>query len=158
MVFTHRKYATPLRQVAEILTGVPIEVSETTEGKNQIINEMGITVGRFLQLLGTEMIREKTYPNVWIDALFRQIKPNENIVISDVRFPNEQNAVKQRDGIVILINSSRETSSEALAGRSTMHETERALDGVRPDYTVKNDGSIEELREKLNKLIAELFS
>lgn len=69
-----------------------------------------------MQLLGTECGRHIIHPNVWINALFADYKPTgefnhihdatiyPNWIITDVRFPNEVKAIKERDGIVIRIN------------------------------------------------------
>lgn len=154
--YTHGKFATPLRQVMETLLGIPMSVSESTEGKNMVIPSMGITTGQCLQKLGT-VLRETLYQGVMIDALMRGFKPDERVIISDVRMKTEQIAVKQRGGIVILIDSNREVSAEAMAGRSSQHETERDLDGVQPDYVIKNNGTLEELYEKIEKLVKEVF-
>lgn len=87
-----------------------------------------------LQLLGTECGRDILHPNIWVNALMSDYKPVahkipnseegaiydsynsamdkdpnfENIypnwVITDMRFPNEADAVKQRGGLAIRIN------------------------------------------------------
>lgn len=56
-------------------------------------------VRRFLQVLGTDAVRDHLGTNSWVDALFRQWvndcneeKRNIDAVISDVRFPNEADA------------------------------------------------------------------
>lgn len=196
-----QKFATPIRQQVKEETGVPIEVSETTEGKNILltkfrivtvdqyleafvsllekeieketeasikITEMddgryillggrGITVGRYLQLIGSFMKEKTGNPNFWIDKLFAGFTPGEVVIISDVRFPLEQEAVKKRRGVNILINSSRQTDETQMAGRDVAHESERALDGAVMDYMVENSGSVDELSDKLKQLVDGLF-
>lgn len=78
-----------------------------------------------LQLIGTECGRKIIHPNVWINALMGQYT-QDNVyhhayhkagtdyglqtleypkwIITDMRFPNEMSAVKERKGITIRIN------------------------------------------------------
>ncbi len=77
-----------------------------------------LTPRKLLQLLGTECGRQIIHPQIWVNALFADYKgidnplekghPKEwgkpNWIITDVRFPNEAEAIKQRGGIVIRVN------------------------------------------------------
>lgn len=77
-----------------------------------------LTPRKLLQLLGTECGREIIHPNIWVNALFADYKtfnepskyPNggggkaPRWIITDVRFPNEAQAIKDRGGIVIRVN------------------------------------------------------
>ena len=191
-----QKFATALRQQVELETSVPVAISETTEGKNILVNKFtiegnhvgtlayalqqdvkypirvdgeaykttitlagpGITVGRYLQILGSLMKNVSENPNYWVDRLFSNFSQGEVVIISDVRFPLEQQAVAKRAGVTILIKRSRETDQKEMAGRDVSHESERALDGIQADYTIENDGTIDDLRNKLEKLISHLAS
>jgi len=69
-----------------------------------------------------------------------------NWVISDVRFPNEAKAIKDRDGI--LIRSNRNIESESI------HESETALDKYNDwDYIIENNGTIDELIIKVKEIL-----
>lgn len=89
-----------------------------------------------------------------------------NWIITDVRFPNEVQAIKDRGGIVIRVNrpetwkstgcvimdmSSNDRSKDVVI-KYTEHPSETALDDYEFDIVVENDGSIEELVEKVKKL------
>ena len=139
----------------EEITGVPVAVSETVEGKNLEVtfNSERITVGRALQLLGSSMKKSSNDPNYWINALFKRFKPEELVIISDVRFPLEQQAVKERQGITLMIDRLKPIDPTSLAQRDLNHESERSLDNTPPDATIENTGSITELKEKLNSFI-----
>jgi hypothetical protein len=150
-----QKFATPIREMLEEITGVPVAVSETVEGKNLEVtfNSERITVGRALQLLGSSMKKSSNDPNYWINALFKRFKPEELVIISDVRFPLEQQAVKERRGITLMIDRLKPIDPTSLAQRDLNHESERSLDNTLPDATIENTGSITELKEKLNSFI-----
>ena len=68
-----------------------------------------------LQLLGTECGRNIIHPNIWVNALMSKYKPYytsyhdgielfPNWIITDVRFNNELQAVKDKGGISIRVN------------------------------------------------------
>jgi hypothetical protein len=76
-----------------------------------------------LQKVGTESMRDVIHENVWVNALFADYKTttyrvevpvrvagyidhevSPNWIITDVRFPNEAEAVKERGGILIRLN------------------------------------------------------
>lgn len=83
-------------------TGIGYEVI-----KNELINlSYGIpTVRAMLQIVGTDIIR-KYYPDWHIIQLVNEIKslPDDvNIVVDDVRFPNERKEIERLGGIVIFI-------------------------------------------------------
>ena len=58
-----------------------------------------------LQLMGTEVGREVFHEDFWIIRLkkFMQENPNQNFVITDVRFQNELDFVHSMNGIAIEI-------------------------------------------------------
>ena len=91
------------------------EIPEEYEGGIFIVN---LTIRRFMQLYGTEIVR-KSNPNHWVDVLdveiqkFKKEHPHYLIVITDVRFPNEVAYVRNNDGIVIGLSRSIEEGSHA---------------------------------------------
>ena len=83
-------------------TGIGYEVI-----KNELINlPYGIpTVRAMLQIVGTDIIR-KYYPDWHIIQLVNEIEslPDDvNIVVDDVRFPNERKEIERLGGIVIFV-------------------------------------------------------
>lgn len=59
-------------------------------------------VREFLQNLGLA-IRDHVNYSAWVDATMRDLDPNVNTVITDVRFPNEVKAVRDRGGFIVRI-------------------------------------------------------
>jgi hypothetical protein len=119
-----------------------------------------------LQLLGTEGGRETIHPNIWVNALMTdydcpcdmerkkgqsyscmQCTGKPNWIITDMRFPNELNAVKSRNGITIRVNR---PETDHLAGD---HASETALDNSKFDYIITNDGTIEDLIEIVEQIL-----
>lgn len=53
-------------------------------------------VRRLLQVLGTEVGRNLFGPSFWIGQAFRNVNAKDNIVVTDVRFPNEASFIADR--------------------------------------------------------------
>jgi hypothetical protein len=133
-------------------------------------NEL-MTVREFLQKLGTEAMRDKLHTNVWVNALFADYKTKwvptgdsvaeedvslekeyPNWIITDMRFPNEMEAVKERKGITIrVVRPVHALSQENHCG--LLHPSETSLDSAEFDYTIVNDGTIEDLVEKVKEIL-----
>jgi hypothetical protein len=100
-------------------------------------------------LIGTEIGRNIIHQDIWIKTLFDRYEKNKtNLLISDLRFPNEYEEIKKRNGIIIRINSNRLTNSI-----KSSHISECALDNHKFDYIINNDGSLDELYEQVNNVI-----
>lgn len=79
-----------------------------------------------------------------------------NWIITDVRFPNEAQAIKDRGGIILRIDRPAKVD---LGPRRTdwMHSSETALDTWEFDYEIDNDGGVEDLMEEI-KIFLEVFN
>lgn len=100
-------------------------------------NPEPLTVRKMLQIVGTEALRDKLHPNVWVNALFADYNSYSKWVITDMRFPNEFEAVKEKGGICIRVNRDSSEKSD--------HLSETALDNHQFDFTIDNNGTIEQL-------------
>jgi len=142
------------------------------------------TIRQLLQEFGTEVGRA-IHPNFWINALFADYKVlipqwsdhtgDESIypnwLISDTRFPNEVEAIKSRDGIVIRVNRipncpncgnlDGNTNSDntwmckecKIYFKTSNHPSETSLDNYAFDYVIDNNGTIEELIQKVKEIL-----
>lgn len=142
-----------------------------------------------LQKIGTESMRDIIHENVWVNSLFADYKilnedlivakarrsPSKwldaeypNWIITDLRFPNELNAVEDRGGITIRVDRDLpcKVCQLTLADRrgnqckeircplgTKEHLSETALDSVPFKYRINNDGTIEELVEKVREIL-----
>lgn len=111
-----KKFASKVKEIATILTGIPIEQFEIEDVKNSYLprewnyicsdgKEHRMTVRELLQRIGTEAGRNGIHSNIWINATFSSYNPNSDIfIITDMRFKNEFNSVRNRDGYTVLID------------------------------------------------------
>lgn len=74
-----------------------------------------------------------------------------NWIITDLRFPNEANAIKDRGGITVRINRAEAYTSGSV---KNLHSSETALDRYDFDYVIINSGTIEELQQKVLEIPA----
>ena len=184
--FEIKKYAGKLKQIASLLTGIPVEDFEDQEFKKSYLgaewgtvksnplnavpvfadvsfNEL-MSVRELLQKLGTEAIRDGLHPNAWVNALmceYKRPKMSEynpsNWIITDMRFPNEMEAVVERKGLTIRVvrphGYTNPHTGEYKEMPLSYHTSETALDDAKFNYTIFNDGSIEDLIEKVRQIL-----
>jgi len=175
--FEVKKFAGKLKQIASLLTGIPVEKFEDQEFKKLDMNpEWGMTYREFLQRLGTEAMREGLHTNVWVNALFADYKAKWvstgnaieedevslekeylNWIITDMRFENELEAVKEKGGITIRVVRPHGYTNPHTGEYKEMplnyHPSETALDEATFDYEIINDGEIVDLIEKVKEIL-----
>jgi hypothetical protein len=95
------------------------------------------TVRDLLQRLGVA-VREHVDPDAWVTAALRGLKPGGAYVITDLRFPNEYEAIRERGGQVWRVTRPGTAPVNA-------HVSETALDGHQFDETIVNDGTLADL-------------
>lgn len=79
-----------------------------------------------------------------------------NWIITDMRFPNELQAVKKRGGITIRVkrpNITKLIDSGIDVTKIKEHESETALNHAEFDYVIDNSGSIENLIDKVKEIL-----
>lgn len=93
---------------------------------------------KLLQWWGTEFRRAQNQ-NYWVDKTFASIPKNADVVlISDVRFPNEADAVKQWGGYTVNVQRLRGDGQPYYSSdRPTDHPSETALDNYDWDFYIK---------------------
>lgn len=145
-----RKFAGKLKQIASILTGVDAHHFEDQAFKTRKMGkEWGfMTYREFLQRLGTEAIRNGIHQQAWVNAMFADFHSTmSHWLVTDCRFKNEAEAVKQHKGIVVRINNPRLLLPE------NPHPSETDLDDYEFDYVIENDGTLEDFYEKVKVML-----
>jgi len=106
-----------------------------------------------LQYLGTEVFRAID-PNIWVNLLLKKLdNPSlTNIYCTDMRFANEEEALRGAGFIIVKLEAPQESLTERGAALTT-HESERFMLSYKDaDYTIINDGTLEDLHAKLDIL------
>ena len=109
-----------------------------------------------LQYVGTDIIRRQK-PDYWVDFVMDMLSLFNDrwdyVIIPDCRFPNEVNRLVEEGFDTTHIRVIREQFSSTLPEEQQQHLSEIALDDVTPDVILKNNGTIEELRELVLELL-----
>lgn len=151
--FEIKKFADKLKRCAAILTGFEDQWSQA--GKQHYLYDWEMTVGEFQQKLGTEAVRDGIHKDGWVLALFADYdytwhtfeKPS-NWIITDVRFKNEADVIRERGGFLVRINGTRTSDV-----RNRNHISETSLDNYdKFDYTFDNS------QLELNELMDHAFA
>lgn len=169
-VFGYRRQhiAEPLRRMlASLLREYDYEEDEiarflTGDLKESVVPELGVT-SRHLQItLGTEWGREQVSPDLWANLWADQA--GSAAMNDSVRFPNEERAVRRAGGFTILVTRPGKGPAAFKWRRLGpllhrwfgcmwgVHDSER-VDRLSPDYVIANDGTIDQLRAKLEYVI-----
>jgi hypothetical protein len=107
---------------------------------------------KFLQFIGTEWAR--TINNdVWINLLVKKIDESSNVFVSDLRFKNEFQVLKDAGFTTIQIKNINAQTDDGF----TNHQSDLDLDCAEWDYTIENVGSVKDLYTKLDEVYG-LFS
>ena len=153
-------FAEPIREITKIF-GFTLE--DMTVKKEDVHPFWGISWRRFAQLVGTEMFRKVFRKDVWIKMMEMKINKDTSnfkfILIDDVRFPNEVIMIKKLGGTVIrVIRPSMQTAQSKWAiirwiKSFFLHASEKPLPSELIDHEIINDGTEEELKDKVLKLL-----
>ncbi len=112
-----------------------------------------------LQYVGTDVVRQKN-PDFWVDFVSTVLKlfPDEwdYVIIPDCRFPNEIDNLRKNGLSAVHVRVVRENFISPLTKEQQAHSSETALDNVEPDYYIRNNGGINELKEQIIEFIVAL--
>ncbi len=111
----------------------------------------------FWQWLGTDFRDYLKAPNLWIQIFMGRMKHTlGSIVCDDVRFPHE--AVALRGAGFKTIRIIRPEANRLESGTNvaaSRHASETLGNQIRADYTIRNDGTLDDFYWRLGELVAE---
>ena len=141
------------------------------------LNMPTLTPRWILQYWGTEVCRRAFHDDIWIAALENKLRNSQDdIVISDCRFPNEIKSIKAAGGIVVRVIRGSEPEwydaavsanrgpngntswaiSRAKLERLQVHASESSWVGTEFDAEVDNNSSMDHLFLQINDLVLDL--
>lgn len=143
-------FSDPVKEIVGIMFGLTKEEMSDPILKQTKLDRWPFQTPRELMQFIGNGIRE-TYPDMWVQHWMRRKSDYANYVITDVRYHNEVKMVHDYGGVVIKIKNPRIELDEFSNNRS---ETES--DNLQVDALVINDGTIEQLHEKVRKAVRAL--
>jgi dephospho-CoA kinase len=132
------------------------------------LNMPNLTPRWILQYWGTEVCRQGFHDDIWIASVENKMrKTTDNIVISDVRFPNEIRAIHNAGGIVIWVQRGELPSWHIMAAKANngdafaaeklkalgVHTSETAWVGKDIDHVISNNTTIDDLYKQIKNLV-----
>lgn len=165
--FAEYAFAGPIKQICKVAFGWDDSYFESTDKKEAIDEEWGISPRQALQWIGTEgfqfglcksfpSFENKTGRHIWVDKFVQDFKNGEfncfsnNVVISDNRFPHESKVIKDKLSHIpsLLVKIVKKGTI-----KNDMHFSEIAIDDLPYDVIINNDGTLQDLlQETITKL------
>jgi hypothetical protein len=174
-------FASKVKDVAAIVFGWNREMlegltSESRKWREKEDDFWGITPRVALQKIGTELFRKHIDDQIWIKALIREIEYKSNsrkIVITDCRFENEIQAVKDMGGKIIYVQrgnlpewvnkaenalNNNESEEYKWFKDNNIHATDWQIFALKKyaDFTILNNGTYDDLYEEVDKVIEQI--
>lgn len=179
--FAEYVLAEPLKTMAAAifdLNRAQLGYSEPARYKHERDPRWGVSPRRIFQFLGTEFVRDGNTHcfdiidyelrnkiidycadvdieigcwDSWITQLDRRLTECRcnDVVVSDIRFQNEADYIHSKGGIVVRV------VRDSIVNNKN-HASEYKQDQVKVDYTVHNDGSLDDLRAGVGDLLLKL--
>lgn len=139
-------------------------------------NRLGIpdlTPRYILQQWGTEVCRKGFHNDIWVASVeYRLRNITDNVVITDCRFPNELNAIKNAGGVTMrthrglapgwceyaeVLNTTDDIGTKTYClvqmEKSNVHASEYSSVGLKYDYNLDNNGTIDSLHQQIESII-----
>lgn len=131
------------------------------------LNMPNLTPRWVLQWWGTEVCRRGFHDDIWIASLEARLRnAQDNIVISDCRFPNEIRAIKNAGGKVIRVvrgadpewyDVAVETNTGKFNHMATaypdVHASEWAWVGTPFDAVIDNNSTVDDLYKQIAQIV-----
>ena len=160
-----------------LLEGRTKEARDWREQKDEWWSQrlgMNITPRLVLQYWGTEVCRNGFHPDIWVASVENKLRQTkDNIVITDCRFANEVNAIKNAGGSTVRIQRGEKPEwfqsaidfnkgpdgnaawslSKANLDKLKVHASEYSSVGVDYDFYLDNNGTIDDLHKQIESII-----
>ena len=141
------------------------------------LNMPHLTPRWILQYWGTEVCRKAFHDDIWIAALENKLRNSQDdVVISDCRFPNEIKAIKNVGGVVVRVVRGEDpdwyevatrynqgeignmywATSKAKLDKIGIHASEYSWAGTKFDLILDNNETLEHLYAQVETLVINL--
>lgn len=146
--FTELTFAQALKDICHTLSGISMDILDPKTNKNRKLRETlkdpiwNMTGREWLQKIGTELFRDHFDSDIWLKIIERKIifDSTKKYVISDCRFKNEYQMIKNNDGDVWIINRPGIENKDSHRSETEWHTFVNL-----GDLEIINNGSIDDL-------------
>ena len=146
-----KSFAQPMR---DMLSAMGVEDRYLYEYKTTPIPYLAgsPTARHLMQTIGTEWGRDCIHKDLWvtlaIDGFKRQTDNDFSVFVDDLRFPNEAEMFRKAGGIIVKIYRDGLTDADE-------HESEKYWKAIDSDFTIRNNGTPEELLDLFKRSMEE---
>ena len=147
-------FATPLKIIVSLISGWSydfVDGKEDRQSRETLKHyKYDMTCREMMQYIGTDLFRKQFNENIWVNTARNYINNHsENIIVTDCRFENEINLIKEMGGKIIIIKRDN-------INNVNKHESEKKLE-IDDAYIIENNGTLEELYLNIDKIILNFF-
>jgi hypothetical protein len=105
----------------------------------------GVTPRYFMQMLGTDFGRKLIHEDIWVNALVNKVEQGdyEKVVVTDLRFPNESDAIANLGGTAYRLQRDIE------GNEFSTHESEKYVTSLPVKAIIDNNGTIDDLEAEV---------
>ena len=157
--FQKRSFAQPIKKALEIIFDWPEEIWHSDELKEEVDPRWGISPRQAAQHIGTEwgqyylgqsfpLFHDTMGRNLWVARALFDID-NEDVVVSDLRFPHEAEAIRDRGGFIIKIHRNLKYEDG--------HLSEIGVDIIDADFEIDNDKTKLHLLGIVDSVMEDIF-
>ncbi len=168
-------FAAPLKLIAQDIltalfpaTGVTRDMFHDTVLKETPIPGVPMTPRAFMQFLGTDVMRARLGRGIWANSVVADVLTHlktgtHNVVISDLRFPDELDAVRTAlahvPGVTLVVLRIERDATAAggvaprLSAGAEHHQSELAMAATPVDHVVHNNADVPALLLAVNQIL-----
>jgi len=178
--FRRDSFASTLKDAVSLVFGwdrtlIEGRTKQSREWREQVdswwaerLNIPHLTPRWILQYWGTDILRNHFHDDLWIASLENKLRNSQdNVVVSDCRFPNEIRGIRQSGGFVIRVSRGEEPwwydiavranngneNAQAVLDSHNIHASETSWVNTEFDYVLDNNGTLENLFNQINDLV-----
>lgn len=143
--YTKRAFAAPIKEACALLFQVPTSSFEDVCEKERVVARHGMSPRTMMQMVGTDMFRKQVHQDFWLRHFVEWYHHSakhqtQNVVVTDIRFQNELDLIKELGGTVVRVVRPGQLEDE------DTHVSEQGVDSlVGVDMTIENSGTKEDL-------------
>lgn len=150
--YTNAKFADPLKRAVQGLFGFTDEQIEVTK---EVVDPLwGVTPRQVMQFIGCDVVQHQfqtLLPTIgrgfFVKSLLSRYR-TERIVISDMRFLHEYDAIRAlEDAVIIKLERPSVDDGDS-------HISEKEVDAIHPQYVIQNTGTVGDLLKRVDAIVS----
>ena len=146
LIYDRFKFHLVTPEMAKVTSTSILNALTEGNGDNVLTNKEGTesvlrtTPRKVLQVIGTEGFRDTISKDFWLECA-----PEDNVVITDVRFPNELEFFRKKEANILHIHRG---NSQEVSEHESEQNLKADLDNLN-EYIIDNNGSLQDLHVNL---------